>query len=370
MKNLIVHVADMKVTEEGGVGRVTWHWKKTFEERGYKFVHIGLAEVGAIAHKSLFPYAAFRYYNTLKEKARAFLVHESAAWPFLNSQVPVIVFSHGLERRAWDVELKARQISGKKISLKTRLFYPLWRLIPCDLGMRKATELFLFNQEDATFAQNYYGRKPREIFVLKNGVYPSHLTEKDQPTDSKTILFLASWIERKGIKTLLEAAQILSDRGWYLKWLLVGTCAGSEIIVNQWPSHLRSSVEVLPYFLRSEEDTIFARSNIFVLPSFYEGQSLSLLQAMESARCCISTNICGQRDVIQNGHNGLLHEPGNAQQLASLIEECLNDEDLRLALGKNAKLSMKDRHWKVVSNEIVDRLEEVCLEWESIRGVA
>ena len=80
---------------------------------------------------------------------------------------------------------------------------------------------------------------------------------------------------------------------------------------------------------------------------------------MEAGRCCITTDCCGQRDLIQHGYNGMLYQPGNTQQFAALIEECVNNEDLRMTLGRNAKVSVKDRGWETVSAELVDHIEAV-----------
>jgi glycosyltransferase involved in cell wall biosynthesis len=79
---------------------------------------------------------------------------------------------------------------------------------------------------------------------------------------------------------------------------------------------------------------------------------------MEAGRCCITTNNCGQRDLIRHGENGLLHEADDAEKLAELIATCALDEDLRLRLGKTAKRDVQDRQWPRVSAEVVDRIEQ------------
>jgi len=359
MGKFIVHVAEVDLSEESGMGRVAWHWKNEFEKRGYEFVHIGLAEVGAAWHPGLFPYAAYQAYQRLGKVAAVFLVHEPASGAFLHDKIPTVVVSHGVERRWWQLALQGKGGNSKKIKLRTRILFPLWRLYQCDLGLRKATKLLLINQEDANFTQTYYKRDVKHIHIFKNGVYTSRLTEKVQAENQITILFIGSWIERKGIRSIVEASQILYKQGLSLSWLMAGTSVDSESVLSFWPSEMHSLVEVIPRFTQATEESLFAHSHIFVLPSFFEGQPLALLQAMEAGRCCITTNCCGQRDLIQHGYNGLLHETGNAQQLASLIEQCVKDEELRITLGRNAKLSVKSRSWKAVSTEVVDQIEEI-----------
>lgn len=359
MNKLIVHVAEVEIAEESGMGRIAYHWRNELLRRGYEFIHIGPKEVGKTLHHGIFPYHAYRIYQQLNRKASILLVHEPAALPFVNSNMPTVVFSHGVERRGWDLSLQGKLGDEQKISWKTKLFFPLWRLRQCDEGLKKANLLLLSNQEDATFTEAYYLRQKKDICVFKNGVYSSELNENIQPNGDHTILFLGSWLVRKGTKTLVEAAQILLSQGLKPKWLLAGTGLESAKVMNDLPSELLPFIEIVPRFPRLEEANIFARSNIFVLPSYFEGQPLALLQAMETGGCCITTNCCGQRDIIQHGYNGLLHEPGDAQTLASLLERCIRDKDLRLMLGKNAKISTENRSWTAVASEVVDRIERL-----------
>jgi len=357
MKPLVVHVAQVEITEASGMGRVAWHWRREFERRGYEFIHIGTQEVGPLQHASLFPYAAYREYTKLKRPASLFLIHEPASGTFARRVQPTIVVSHGIERRRWQLALEGRNGSTARVKLRSRLLHPLWRLRQCDSGLRSAARLLLVNQDDANFVQHRYRRSPDEIFVYKNGVYPSQLNEDNQPTGQLRVLFLGAWLEGKGYRTMIEAARILDEKGMRIDWLLAGTRADAKTVLGSWPSSLHHLVENVSDFGQESEENLFARSNIFVLPSFCEGQPLSLLQAMESGRCCITTDSCGQRELIRHNDNGLLHQPGDAIELASLIELCAANRKLRSSLGRNAKRSTHGRTWETVASEVVDFLE-------------
>ncbi|MEH2411351.1 glycosyltransferase family 4 protein [Nostoc sp.] len=357
MKKLIVHVANVEVSEESGMGRIAWHWKNELEKRGYKFFHIGPQQVGRIPHQGLFPYVARQFYQQLNLRASLFILHEPASGVFMDFAIPTVVVSHGIEQRGWHLRLQEKDGSTQKLKLRTKVFFPLWRLRQCDLGLKKANLLLLSNQEDSQFVQQYYHKNSTDIFLFRNGVYPSGLDESSRSNNPLTILFIGSWLERKGINTLLNAANILQKLGLHPNWLLAGTGVNAEAILASFPKELYPYVEIIPKFQASDELNILAQSDIFVLPSFFEGQSLAVLQAMSAGRCCITTNCCGQKDLIRHGYNGLLHEPGDAEKLASLIEECASDSKLRVTLGRNAKASVQNRSWKEVSMEVVDRIE-------------
>jgi glycosyltransferase involved in cell wall biosynthesis len=361
MQKTIVHISESHLSEETGMGRVAWHWKNEFEKRGYDFCHIGPTEVGTIKHPALFPYAAYQVYRQMDKQASIFLIHEPASGIFIDQKIPMVVVSHGLERRSWELTLDGKENFDQYIKWRTRLLFPLWRLNKCDVGLRKARLLLLMNQQDSNFAQQYYKRKLEDIYVFKNGVYSSNTSEKMQDNNRFTILFLGSWLKRKGIKTLVEAAKILKQKNIFPHWLLAGTGLSREKVLSSWSEEFYSFIEVIPYFNRAEEEILFARSQIFVLPSYFEGQPLALLQAMEAGRCCITTNCCGQRDFIQNNYNGFLHQPGDAYQLANLIEKCLKNNKLRENIGKNAKASVQNRDWNTVSAEVVEQIEKLLI---------
>lgn len=360
MKKLIVHVSCVEITEESGMGRIEWHWRNAFVKKGYEFFHIGPKEVGKVYHSTLFPYAALKAYKKLKLRPSLFLIHEPVSGLFVSDGIPTVVESHGIERRIWKLKLKYNW-SGMRIwkMLWTSLIFPLYRLKISDHGLQKADMLLIANEEDYNFVRNYYGREPADIYLYKNGVYPSKLNELNQPHNETRVLFVGSWLERKGIRTLISAAEILFDKGMRLKYLVAGTGLDVKNVLDFWPERIRPFVEVIPYFKREDEENLYRKSNIFVLPSWYEGQPLALLQAMETGRCCITTDCCGQKDLITHDYNGLLFPPGDAQRLASLIEECVSGTDKRLRLGKNAKLSVKDRTWYVVADELVDKIDEM-----------
>lgn len=359
MSQLVVHIAEVDLATNSGMGRVSCFWQDEFEQRGYEFIHIGLKQVGAISHPAYFPYAAFKVYQKLQLNPSLVLVHEPASGVFLKAKAPVVLFSHGIERRVWDLSLQGKDGSTQKPSIKTRLLFPYWRLRSCDLGLKKSDLLLLINQEDRNFVQSYYHKPDSQIFVFRNGAYPIQLDERVQPKQPICILFNGSWIDRKGVHTLVQIAQILQDRNLRLKWLLIGTGSNQETVLKSWSSEFHPYIEIIPHFQSHEETALLARANIFVLPSFFEGQPLSLLQAMAAGRCCITTDCCGQKDLISSRYNGLLYQPGDALELANLIAECATDEALRLRLGRNAQLSVSDRTWQNVSKEVVDRVEQL-----------
>ena len=178
---VVVHVAQINLTPESGMGRVSWHWRARFEERGHEFLHIGAAEVGSV-HPALFPYAAYRHYRRLRIRPAAVLVHEPAGVPFLPGRSPVIAFSHGVERRAWQTSLALVAAGHQRIRPRSRVLFPVWRLLQADLTLRYARAVLVLNSEDRGYVERVYRRRPEEVLRFRNGVeIPESQTETPAP---------------------------------------------------------------------------------------------------------------------------------------------------------------------------------------------
>jgi glycosyltransferase involved in cell wall biosynthesis len=354
----IVHVAQIEISRESGMGRVAWHWRQELEARGYRFLHIGPREVGRPVHPALFPFAAWRCFRQMRLQPAAFLIHEPAGLPFVAGGTPAFVFSHGLERRGWEVTLAHAAASGSPLPVRSRLLFPLWRLRPADFALRRARAVLVLNRDDAAEVQQRYSRRAEEVFLFRNGIDP-------RPPPARagaavpTILFLGSWLARKGRATLVQAADLLRQRGVAARFLLAGTGAGEPEVREPWPVELRGSVCVLPKFPAAEEAALYAAADLFVLPSFFEGQPLALLQAMAAGCCCLASDIAGNRDLIGHHHSGLLHTPGDAQELAGQMAECLASAELRERLGSAARSAVAGRAWNVVAGEVADFVTDV-----------
>lgn len=361
-RNLIVHVAQIDLAPTTGMGRVAWHWRRAFEERGYRFRHLGKELLPPSAHPARFPLAAWRAVRSLPEEPAALLLHEPAAFPALVGDTPAVVFSHGLERRGWEAAMRyspAPRGGTGPPGLRSRLLYPLWRLVPCDLAARWSPMLLVLNRTDRDFAARRYGRPPGSTRVVRNGVEPPGTASTAAvPTPEPTVLFVGSYLARKGVEVLQRAAGILEQRGCVVRWLLAGTVLPAEEILPAWPAPVRPRVEVVRTFARDEEAALHAQSTLFVLPSFFEGQPLSLLQAMASGRCPIVTGIGGQEDLVRDGENGLVVPAGDPEALAGAIERALAAPELRRRLADAARRTVADRTWPRVSHEVVDLVEE------------
>lgn len=78
-------------------------------------------------------------------------------------------------------------------------------------------------------------------------------------------------------------------------------------------------------------------ADVYVLPSYKEGLPISILEAMSYSLPVISTRVGGIPEIIMNGKNGLLINPGDKEALYESIIKLKNSEELRIRMGEISK---------------------------------
>src|SRR5262249_38646408 len=97
---------------------------------------------------------------------------------------------------------------------------------------------------------------------------------------------------------------------------------------------------------RADVPQILAASDVFALTSHNEANPVSILEAMSVGVPVVSTNVGSIREVIHDGRNGFLVEPGNAEILTSRIVQLLREPDRRREVGADARRTVVDG-WSV-----------------------
>jgi glycosyltransferase involved in cell wall biosynthesis len=102
----------------------------------------------------------------------------------------------------------------------------------------------------------------------------------------------------------------------------------------------------------------FKASKIFVLNSGYEGFSHIILEAMACGLPIITTNVCGNPEMIQDGYNGLLVEYNNKEQLKNAILRLWDNKELRNKFIENGYKTLEKFKLENMINQTIIALSE------------
>jgi glycosyltransferase involved in cell wall biosynthesis len=139
----------------------------------------------------------------------------------------------------------------------------------------------------------------------------------------------------KGHQELFSAMAQIRER--HLVHALIVGGGRREAEVRQLAESLGLGGEV--HFLGQRRDVpdLLNAMDIFVLPSYSEGVSLALLEAMAAGLPVIATRVGGLPEVVTDGENGLLIPPRDAEALAGALERLLADPAWARELGDHAR---------------------------------
>lgn len=154
-----------------------------------------------------------------------------------------------------------------------------------------------------------------------------------------------SW---KGQRDFLKAANIIMEKYPDVYAIFVGAAFEGE----EWRElELAEAIEQSPYKerivnvgYRTDSEAIYKLYDIFVLPSTNpDPLPTVVLEAMATGKPIVGYKHGGICEMVQDGYNGLLAEVRNPEDLATKIEEMLEDEDRRKAMGENSRKRLLER---------------------------
>ena len=141
--------------------------------------------------------------------------------------------------------------------------------------------------------------------------------------------------EQKGHRYLIEAAAALLPTRPKAHLVIVGDGDQMEPLKAQ-AATLGLAARVTLAGHRADVPALLGAIDVFAISSTYEGTPLALFEAMAAGKAVVSTSVDGCREVLADGHNGLLVPPQNAGALASALGRVLDDAALRQRLGEAA----------------------------------
>lgn len=110
---------------------------------------------------------------------------------------------------------------------------------------------------------------------------------------------------------------------------------------------------------------IYKASDIFAFPTLIEGCSTVVTEAMASGLPVVSTDAQGVRDMVRDGHTGLLSKRGDPQGMADNIERLLNDRGLYESIRKNVLSETVNLDWPIVADKYLTAYKDIIEKREN-----
>jgi glycosyltransferase involved in cell wall biosynthesis len=162
-------------------------------------------------------------------------------------------------------------------------------------------------------------------------------------------------VKEKGYDILLQAMNLLRERGYSFKCIIVGDGKYLDTLKsNARTANL--SKDVIFTGFRSDIADILQIFDIFALPTLDEGFGISIIEAQIMGLPVIASSVDAIPEIIQNGYNGLLVPPNDPYSLANEMEYLYKNAGRRSEIGIKARESVVERFSASVGVKNLDDL--------------
>ncbi|KRQ97115.1 glycosyltransferase family 4 protein [Bradyrhizobium valentinum] len=180
-------------------------------------------------------------------------------------------------------------------------------------------------------------------------ILPNASTSPNQPNPGRSeserirISFLGRLEPEKGVPQLVDA---LGKLAWRADW--TATIAGSGELQQTRAQAQRlgiaDRVDFPGWLDPSETAALLQQTDILALPSFIETLPMAVIEAFAHGVAVVATPVGAVPEVIAHGRNGLLVPVGHVEELASALDQLLENGTLRRSLGEAARRDHAERY--------------------------
>ncbi len=224
------------------------------------------------------------------------------------------------------------------------------------------------NDGDVDFLKIFFGAKTDKIMCIGgSGVDANYFIppiKKKVVSAKLRVVTTCRMLKDKGVLDFYEAAIILNNRGVPCTCVFVGgpdlknpSSIGKDRL-NRWIHD-----EIVEYHDHTDNVlSVLKNTDIYILASYREGVSKSILEAASFGLPIISTDIPASKGIVVDNCNGFLVPVKNAFDLANAIEKLVFNQNLRLKFGEASRdIVLKNFSEEVVCKKTLDFYHSITL---------
>ncbi|MFA6429540.1 MAG: glycosyltransferase family 4 protein [Patescibacteria group bacterium] len=222
-------------------------------------------------------------------------------------------------------------------------------LAAVEMGFTKTTQqyektvrLFLCPSHFMKEKMEDWGQPPNKMRFVPN---PAVLAETPAERGGGYVLYAGRLSREKGVMSFLEAAVKIPE----LPVKIAGTGPDDERLKSFVRSTGATHISFLGFIVPDELTKIRRRAEAIVLPTImYENASGVLLEAMGDGIPCLATRIGGNPELVEDGANGFLAQPGDVEDWTRIIRRLLaTTPEMRTKMGERGREKVRANHlWK------------------------
>jgi glycogen synthase len=197
------------------------------------------------------------------------------------------------------------------------------------------------------------GVEPKAVFPAFMDLEPFLERLPETLPERPAALFIGVLELYKNVDGLVEAWRLAAPRVPDAELRIVGRGARAGLVadvVNELPAQTSWRLSLTT----DEVARALDDATLLVLPSRSEGMGRVIVEALCRGRPVVASRVGGIRDLVRDGENGILVDPGDPAALADALVSLLSDRALAERLAANARPSVEG--WLATPEEYAERL--------------
>jgi glycosyltransferase involved in cell wall biosynthesis len=210
--------------------------------------------------------------------------------------------------------------------------------------LHSAARIFTWSHHVTHSLRELYHLPAARVDRLLAGCNLQHLPAQPNPPppDNKTILFVGVDWQRKGGPLLIEAFRRLPPRHADANLLIAGCALPLQI----------ARCKVLGRVALADIGACYARAAIFCLPTRSEPFGIAFIEAMSHACAAVAPRMGAMPDYIDHGVSGLLHRPGDIDDILQQLTWLLDHPQARQAIARSGYAAVQEYRWEKVGRRM------------------
>ena len=188
-------------------------------------------------------------------------------------------------------------------------------------------------------AFTHYKKLGLNVHHIPNSINMDSLPAESDRRYKKQIIFAGRLSSEKGVDVLINLIKILPSD---INLIILGSGPKENLFKNI----KKSNVNYLGYLPKNETISLIRGSDILIQPSLIEGVSSTILEAMACKVPIITTNVGGNKEVIEHNKTGILIEPNNSKKLLDEILNLFSNSEFKNELISSAYTNVQKYDWK------------------------
>lgn len=226
-----------------------------------------------------------------------------------------------------------------------------------------ANELIIGSSSFADEVHENHGVPLERFTIIPGAINSDHFSPRlnrmlgDIDTPTK-LLYHGRVDRRKGVLELIEAVRLLKKSGRNLQLCISGIGPDLDAAKALTKSmDLNDVIEFTGYVSYDDVPGVYRSADIFVSPTWSEGFSNTILEAMASGLPVVAARAVGVVDCLTHEENALLHEVHDVADLCAQITRLLDDATLRHQLATVALAEIETKYkWSHIAQQIIETL--------------